>query len=220
MPSCAGDRLRKPPVFLTPSHLEDSGVCAMISPMAKLKIHQCEANRRKKRIVPLSKLQAPDVMKTVIRHPRRLEELLDMLGDKDLILRSRAAAILASLAESCPERLIKVMARLQECLGDDSDYVRWHLFYALGELSIRFPVLSKECWSNVFVGMSDNSRIVRMVAGKAAVRLATAHPTAVAAVYRNSRREIPPEIAVLLPQPAATGGVCTVAETLPYASKP
>ena len=171
----------------------------MISLMAKLKIHQCEANRRKKRIVPLSKLQAPDVMKTVLRHPRRLEELLDMLGDKDLVLRSRAAAILASLAESCPERLLKVLSRLQECLGDDSDYVRWHLFFALGELSVRFPALSKGCWANVFTGMNDSNRIVRMIAGKAAVRLAREHPDDVAAIYRDSRREIPHEIAVLLP---------------------
>ncbi|MDR0843008.1 MAG: hypothetical protein LBP68_06290 [Acidobacteriota bacterium] len=172
--------------------------------MTRLEIQRQGASRQKKRIMPLSKLQTPDVVKTVLRHPRRLDELLDMLGEKDLVLRGRAAVTLASLAETCPDRLLKVLPRLRECLGDDSDYVRWHLFYALGELGARFPVPTREYWGDVLAGMDDGSRIVRMVVGKAAVRMATENPEVVAALYRDFRREPPPAIAALLPPPATT----------------
>lgn len=129
-----------------------------------------------------------------------------MLGEKDLVLRGRAAATLASLAETRPERLVKALPRLRECLGDDSDYVRWHLFYALGALGARFPVATREYWRDIFAGMEDGSRVVRLVAGKASARLIAGDPEAVAAVYREARREVPPEIAALLPQdaPSAT----------------
>jgi len=183
--------------------LEDSGVCAMIRRMAKVEVYRRKVGRRKKRIVPLTKLQTPEVVKTVLRHPRRLEELLDMLGEKDLVLRGRAAATLASLAATRPERLVKVLPRLRECLGDDSDYVRWHLFYAFGELSMRLPAPTREYWCDIFAGMGDGSRVVRLVAGKATARLVAESPDDVAAAYRESRREIPPEIAALLP-PTAT----------------
>ncbi len=90
-------------------------------------------NRKKNRI-PLAKLRASDAARTVVDHPRRLEELLRMLEDKDRIVRGRASVALAQLAESHPARLLRVVARLSEMMADDSAYVRWHLLYALGRL--------------------------------------------------------------------------------------
>jgi len=144
-------------------------------------------------------MQTPDVVSTVLRHPRRLEELLDMLGDKDISIRGRAAATLARLAESRPESLLKTLPRLRECMDDDSDYVRWHLVYAFGEIGARLSASEREYWADIFTCMEDNSRIVRMIAGKAALRLAASHPDAVAAFFRDNQRPVPPELAKCLP---------------------
>ena len=144
-------------------------------------------------------MQTTDVVKTVIRHPRRLEELLDMLGDRDIPIRVRAAATLARLAESHPENLLAAMPRLREHMDDDSDYVRWHLVYAFGEIGARVSESAREYWAVVFAGMDDVSRIVRMIAGKAAARLTATHPDAVAAFYRDTQRPIPKELEKLLP---------------------
>ena len=92
--------------------------------MKKLEMQRRNEKHRRKRIIPLSRMQTPDAVNTVLRHPRRLEELLDMLGEQDLSIRGRAAATLARLAESHPESLLKAMPRLREYLDDDSDYVR------------------------------------------------------------------------------------------------
>jgi len=144
-------------------------------------------------------MHTADVVNIVLRHPRRLEELLDMLGDKDLSIRGRAVATLARLAESHPESLIKAMPRLREHMDDDYDYVRWHLVYAFGEIGARVSDKAREYWADVFAGMGDGSRIVRMVAGKAAARLAAKHPDAVAAFFRDIQRPVPEELAKLLP---------------------
>jgi hypothetical protein len=167
----------------------------LLTTMKKLEIHRRAENHRRKRIVPLSRMQTPDAVRTVLRHPRRLEELLDMLGDKDLSIRGRAAATLARLAESHPESLLKALPRLREYMSDDSDYVRWHLVYAFGEIGARITASDREYWADVFTCMDDNSRIVRMIAGKTAVRLAAKHPDAVEAFFRNIQRPVPPELA-------------------------
>ena len=75
--------------------------------------HQAIRNRKKNRI-PLSKLRASDAAKTVVDHPRRLEELLRMLEDTDRIVRGRAAAAVAQLSESHPARLLRVVGRLKK----------------------------------------------------------------------------------------------------------
>ena len=167
--------------------------------MKKMEIHRRAENRREKRIVPLSRMQTTDVVKTVIRHPKRLEELLDMLGDRDLSIRGRAAATLARLAESHPESLLIAMPRLREHIDDDSDYVRWHLIYAFGEIGARVQESEHEYWAVVFAGMDDSSRVVRMVAGKAAARLAAKYPDDVASFYRDIQRPAPRELVKLLP---------------------
>jgi hypothetical protein len=173
--------------------------------MKKLEIHRRAEKHHRKRIVPLSRMQTPDVVKTVLRYPKRLEELLDMLGDKDVSIRGRAAATLARLAESSPESLINAMPRLRERMDDDSDYVRWHLVYAFGEIGARIPKPAPEYWTGVFAGMDDDSRIVRMIAGKASIRLAEKHPDAVAAFFRDIRRPVPPELAKFLPEGNTSG---------------
>jgi hypothetical protein len=167
--------------------------------MKKLEIPRRAENHRRKRIIPLSGMQTPDVVKTVLRYPRRLEELLDMLGDSNLSIRGRAAATLARLAESHPESLLKAMPRLREYLDDDSDYVRWHLVYAFGEIGVRASTSKREYWADVFQCMTDDSRIVRMIAGKAAVRLAAKHPDAVTAFFREIQQPVPPELMKFLP---------------------
>jgi hypothetical protein len=171
--------------------------------MKKLEIHRRAENHRRKRIIPLSRMQTPDVVKTVLRYPRRLEELLDMLGDRELSIRGRAAATLARLAESRPESLLKTIPRLREYMNDDSDYVRWHLVYAFGEIGVRVSAPAREYWADVFTCMGDGSRIVRMIAGKAAARLAVKHPDAVAAFFRDIQRPVPPELAKFLPEESA-----------------
>lgn len=167
--------------------------------MKKLEINRRSENHPIKRIIPLSGMQTPDVVKTVLKHPRRLTELLDMLGDADISVRGRAAATLARLAESRPESLIAALPRLREYTRDDSDYVRWHLVYVFGEICARVPDPAREYQSDVVAGMSDASRIVRMIAGKAAARLAAKHPDVVAAFFQNIQRPIPPELAKFLP---------------------
>ena len=41
--------------------------------------------------VPLSKLRTSEVVRTVVDHPRRLEELVNLLQDKERVIRGRAA---------------------------------------------------------------------------------------------------------------------------------
>ena len=145
-------------------------------------------------------MQTPDVVKIVLQYPRRLEELLDMLSDRDVAIRGRAAATLARLAESRPESLLSALPRLQEHIDDDSDYVRWHLVYTFGEISARVSASTREYWADIFAHMDDDSRIVRMIAGKAAAGLATKHPDAVEAFFKDTKRSLPPELARLLPK--------------------
>jgi HEAT repeat protein len=134
-----------------------------------------------------------------------LEELIDMLGDNDLSIRGRAAATLSRLAEADPKNLLDAIPRLREHMDDDSDYVRWHLVYAFGEISVRVSTPTREYWGDVFTGMTDDSHIVRAIAGKAAARLAEKHPDAVAAFFREMQRQVPPELAKYLPAEATVG---------------
>jgi len=77
-------------------------------------IHRRIVRNRKKNSVPLSKLRTSDAVRTVVAHPRRLEELLRMLEDKDRLVRGRAAVALTRLAESHPARLQRVAVRILE----------------------------------------------------------------------------------------------------------
>ena len=82
--------------------------------MTKTRTDQRVVRSRKKSSIPLSKLPATDAVKAVVANPRRLDELVRMLEDKDRSMRGRAAAMVARLAESHPARLLRVIARLRE----------------------------------------------------------------------------------------------------------
>ena len=165
--------------------------------MKKIEIH-VHAKKHCRKIVPLSRMQTPDAVKTVLRHPRRLGELLDLLGDQDIPVRGRAAATLARLAESHPESLLKALPRLREYMGDYSDYVRWHLVYAFGEIAARVFEPAREYWVDIFARMDDDNRVVRLFARKAAAKLAAKHPDAVVTFFSDIQRPIPQELAKLV----------------------
>jgi HEAT repeat protein len=166
--------------------------------MTEIRTHRRVVRNRKKSTVPLSKLRTSDVVKTVVDHPRRLEELLRMLEDKDRSVRGRAAATLAKLAESHPERLLRVIVRLKDGLFDESAYVRWHLAYTFGKLGFRFPTHSRAFLNELVTRLDDENRIVRTVSCKAISQVAIRKPGIVQELFQNLKREIPPILARLL----------------------
>ena len=166
--------------------------------MTEPRTHRRVVRNRKKSSVPLSKLRTSDVVKTVVDHPRRLEELLTMLEDKDRGLRGRAAATLARLSESHPARLLRVIARLKDSLVDDSAYVRWHLIYTLGELGAKFPAQSRDYLSELVIRLDDDNRVVRVMCGRALGKVAARKLSLVEELFHNLKRDIPPAVARLL----------------------
>jgi HEAT repeat protein len=166
--------------------------------MTEPKTHRRVVRNRKKNSVPLSKLRTSDAVRTVVDHPRRLQELVRMLEDKDRGVRGRAAATLARLSESHPSRLIRLMARLKELAEDDSAYVRWNLTYALGRLGVRFPTRADGFLSEILARLEDENRIVRILACKALAQIATKKPLAVKEIFQNEKKDIPPSIARIL----------------------
>jgi hypothetical protein len=166
--------------------------------MIDRRTHRRVVRNRKKRATPLSTLRTSDAVKTVVAHPRRLEELLKMLEDKDRSVRGRAAAALAKLSESHPSRLLRVIVRLKSSLEDESAYVRWYLVYTLGKLGVRFPEQSREFLVDLVLSLEDQNRIVRILAGKALGQVALRKPLLIEDCFRNLRKEIPPSIVRLL----------------------
>jgi hypothetical protein len=166
--------------------------------MTESRTHHRVVRNRKKNVVPLYKLRPSDVVKTVLDHPRRLEELLRMLEDKDRSIRGRAAATLSRLSESHPARLVHVLARLKPSLVDESAYVRWHLIYALGRLFARFPSQSREFLNEVVARLDDDNRIVRIFACKVLGQVAYRNPLIIEEFFANHKKEIPPSIAPLI----------------------
>ncbi len=162
--------------------------------MTEPKTHRHVVRNRKKSSVPLSKLRTLDAVKTVVDHPRRLQELVRMLEDKDRGVRGRAAATLARLSESHPSRLIRLISRLKELSGDDSAYVRWNLTYALGRLGAQFPARSNGFLSELLARLEDENRIVRILACKALAQIAARKPLIVRDLFQNSKKDIPASV--------------------------
>jgi HEAT repeat protein len=162
--------------------------------MTEPKTHRHVVRNRKKGPVPLSKLRTSDAVRTVVDNPRRLQELLRMLEDKDRVVRGRAAATLARLSESHSSRLINLTARLVEALCDDSAYVRWNLTYSLGRLGSQFPNRSQGFLGELLARLEDENRIVRILACKALGQVASKKPSLVAGLFQNANKEIPPAI--------------------------
>jgi hypothetical protein len=163
--------------------------------MTEPRTHRRVVRNRKKNTIPLWKLRTSDAVKTVVDHPRRLEELLHMLEDKDRGVRGRAAATLARLAESHPARLLRVVQRLREALLDDSAFVRWHLVYTLGKLGIHSPLQSRAFLGDLVSRLEDENRIVRALSSSALNQLAVRKPLMVEEYFQNLKKEIPPPIA-------------------------
>ncbi len=155
---------------------------------------------RKKAAVPLSKLRTSEAVKTVVDHPRRLEELVGMLQDKDRILRGRAAATLARLSESHAGRLFRILERVKDGLADDSAYVRWHLAYTLGLFGARFPNRSSMFVTELGARLDDENRIVRVFASNALAQIAERKPEIVKTLFETTKRETPAAVARVLHQ--------------------
>lgn len=165
--------------------------------------HRIVRNRKKNR-VPLSKLRASDAVKTVVAHPRRLEELLRLLEDRDRIVRGRAAVALAQLSSSHPARLLRVLDRMREVMADDSAYVRWHLLYALGELGSKFPLKSRIFLADLISSLEDDNHICRALAAKALGQVAAKKPALIEECFGNLKKEPPPAISKIIHK-ASTG---------------
>jgi HEAT repeat protein len=163
--------------------------------MTEPRRHRRVVRNRKKNATPLSKLRTLDAVKTVVDHPRRLEELLRILEDKDRCVRGRAAAALARLSESHPARLLRATMRLKESIADDSAYVRWHLVYTLGRLATYFPSQSRTFLADLIARLDDENRVVRTVACKALGQVATRKPDVIAEFFGNLKKEMPPAVA-------------------------
>jgi hypothetical protein len=174
--------------------------------MTEPRTHRHVVRNRKKNNVPLSKLRTSDVVKTVVDHPRRLEELLRMLEDKDRSVRGRAAATLARLSESHPARLLRVIVRLKGALADDSAYVRWYLVYTLGKLGSRFPGQSRGFLNDLVAGLDDENRIVRVLACKALGQVAIRKPLIIEECFQNLKREVPSAVARFIRSSQAKAG--------------
>ncbi len=166
--------------------------------MMDQRTHRRVVRNRKKSAIPLSTLRTSDAVKTVVAHPRRLEELLKMLEDKDRSVRGRAAAAIAKLSESHPARLLRAIIRLKASLDDESSYVRWYLVYALGKLGTRFPAQSRDFLGDLVLSLDDHNRIVRILAGKAIGEVAVRKPLMVEECFRSFKKEVPPAIARLI----------------------
>jgi HEAT repeat protein len=166
--------------------------------MTEPRAHHRILRNRKKNTIPLSKLRASDAARTVADHPRRLEELLRMLEDKDRGVRGRAAATRARLSESHPARLIRVIERLKGSLEDDSAYVRWYLVYTLGKLGSRFPAQLPDFLNDLVTRLDDENRVVRILACKALGQVAVRRPLIVQEYFHNLKKEVPPAVARLL----------------------
>jgi HEAT repeat protein len=163
--------------------------------MTEPRTHRRVVRNRKKNAVPLSKLRTSDVVRTVVAHPRRLEELLRMLGDKDRSVRGMAATTVARLSESHPARLLRVILRLREALADDSAHVRWYLVYTLGKLGSHSPSQARAFLSDLVSRLDDENRVVRVVASKALIHVAYKKPLIIEEFFQNFKKEIPPSIA-------------------------
>ncbi len=141
--------------------------------------------------VPLSSLRTAEALRTIVAHPRRLDELVSIMEDSDRLVRDRAAATLARLAEAHPERLVRILERLKEDLADDSAYVRWNLVFSLGAVGARFPRRAPDLLPELTERLDDSNRIVRDMACRALLRFAEHDPRRVAEHFETCRRPLP-----------------------------
>ena len=166
--------------------------------MMKPRLQHRASRSRKKSLTPLSNLRTSEVVRTVVAHPRRLDELVNLLQDGDRRIRGRAATTLARLSESHPARLVRHLEHLRGAIADDSAYVRWHLLYALGHVIARFPKRSSMYLGDVRGRLADEDRLVRSFACRALEKVASDKPRLINTLYSATPDDIPPSVARLL----------------------
>jgi len=166
--------------------------------MMKAKLQPRTSRNRKKSAVPLSKLRTSEVVRTVVNHPRRLEELVTLLQDKDRTVRGRAAATLARLSESHPSRLLRYLERLGASLEDDSANVRCHLVYSLGRISACFPGRARSVLADLSLRLKDEDKVVRRFTCLALESVAARKPQLIKDLFSDSKAEMPQSLARVL----------------------
>jgi len=155
-------------------------------------------SRNRKSSVPLSSLRTSEVVRAIVDHPRRLDELVSMIEESDLRVRDRAAATLARLAESHPGRLLRVLDRLAEGLADDSAYVRWNLAFAFGAVGARFPRRLPDFLARLSDRLDDENRVVRVIACRSLMRVAARQPKVLLDHFESTKRQAPRPLQRLL----------------------
>lgn len=171
------------------------GCDGMIKPKLQ---RSTSTRRRKKNAVPLSKLRASEAIRTVVDHPRRLEELINLLQDKERSIRGRASTTVARLSETYPARLVRHVDRLREALADDSAYVRWHVLYALGQVISRFPGRVSHSLNDIKARLGDDDKLVRSFSCRALEAVAARKPQLVQELFSAHPEEMPRSLARLL----------------------
>lgn len=169
--------------------------------MTETSPHPRIIRKRENSAIPLSKLRISDAIKIISDSPRRMEELLRMLEDRDRGIRDRAAATLAQLASIHPSRLLSAVPRFREALMDESAYVRWHLVYTVGVLCARYHSRLQAALPDLLGCLDDSNRIVRIMASKALAQVAVQNPGIIEELFRSVDKELPPVIAAVLRNP-------------------
>lgn len=166
--------------------------------MVETRTHRRISRSRKKRRIPLVKLRASEVVRTVVDHPRRLGELVNLLNDTDRAIRGRAANTLARLSESHPGRLLRILDRLSVALADESAYVRWYLVYAFGRVASKFPARAQRFLTDLIARLDDDNRVVRVLTIQALGRVAASKPQMIQELFQSTNHAVPPAVTQVL----------------------
>jgi HEAT repeat protein len=166
--------------------------------MMESRTHRFVGRNRKKRSIPLSKLRTSEAVRTVVNHPRRIEELVGMVQDRDRVMRSRAATMLARLSESHPGRLLRIIERIKEAIKDDSAYVRWHAVYCIGRVGGKYLAQANVYLPSLAILLDDENRIVRVFAARALGQIALRKPKLVEDYFKECKRELPAVVVRIL----------------------
>ena len=161
----------------------------LMGKMTEMNARPIILGKGKKQRLPLSRLRKSDAVKVVSEFPRRLEELLHMLEDRDRCMRDLAAATLAQFVSLHPSRLLRFLPRIREALLDESAYVRWHLVYTVGILCALFPRRLQHVVPDLLDRLEDQNKIVRILTYKALARIASRNPEIVEDMFRNIGKE-------------------------------
>jgi HEAT repeat protein len=134
-------------------------------------------------------------VKVVVDNPKRLDELVGMLEDRNLAVRGRAAATIGRLAETHTRRLVRILSRIREGLSDESAYVRWSLAHALGRIAAAHPNSIAEVLTSLVPATEDDNRLVRVLACRAVARIYSIRPQQVRGYFENGKKAMPESVA-------------------------